>query len=304
MRAPIRTEIAMSGYSISPMTDHGTGAEICGLDLSKPVSEALRNELNAQFARHHVLIFRGQKLSAAQFAAAGEIFGPLLSQHHKDIRASGHPEVYEIRNTEIAPGKYQIAGETWHTDHSNHPCPPRATALHTVTLPSYGGDTQFVNMHMAYDELPAATKQRIEGLKAVHAFESRYTPRKMRKLSAESARALPPSGLHPLVRVHPDNGRKFLYLNPVRIDAVVGMEDSAAMALIGELMNHATRKKYEYRHKWIMGDMVIWDDRSVMHQANGDYNMKEVRYLYRIMIQDDPGLWLAEGEKTWVAAAA
>ncbi len=293
----------MRYYTMTPMTRHGTGAEISGLDLSRPVADALKKQINADFAKHHVLIFRDQKLTAAQFAAAGEIFGPLLSQHHKDIRATGHPEVFEIRNTEVAPGKYQIAGESWHTDHSNHPCPPRATALHTVSLPSYGGDTQFANMHLAYDELPDAMKRRIEGLKAIHAWESRYTPRKMRKLSDASAKALPPSGVHPLVRVHPDNGHKFLYLNPVRLDAIIGMEDSDAMALVNELIAHATQQKYEYRHKWVMGDMVIWDDRSVMHQANGDYDMKEIRHLYRIMIQDDPGLWVTEGKKTWTAIA-
>ena len=292
-----------TNYTITPMTSHGTGAEIRGLDLTQPVGETLKKQINDDFAKHHVLVFRDQTMSAAQFAAAGDIFGPLLSQHHKDIRATGHPEVFEIRNTEIAPGKYQIAGESWHTDHSNHPCPPRATALHTVSLPSHGGDTQFVNMHLAYDELPDDMQRRIANLRAIHAFESRYTPRKMRKLSENSAKVLPPPGVHPLVRVHPDNGRKFLYLNPVRLDAIIGMEDSAAMALVNELIAHATQKKFEYRHQWLMGDMVIWDDRSVMHQANGDYDMKEVRYLYRIMIQDNPDNWLHEGDKQWIAPA-
>ena len=294
----------MSRYTISPMTNHGTGAEIRNLDLTVSVDGASREKLNADFAKYHVLIFRDQNLSASQFAAAGEIFGPLLSQHHKDIRALGHPEVFEIRNTEIAPGKYQIAGESFHTDHSNHPCPPRATSLYTVSLPSYGGDTQFTNTHLAYENLPDELKRRFEGLKAVHAFESRYTPRKMRELSPESRKALPPPAVHPIVRVHPENGRKFLYLNPVRIDSIIGMEDQEAMALIGDLMTHATQKRFEYRHKWLMGDMVIWDNRSVMHQANGDYNMKEVRHLYRIMIQDDPKLWISEGEKILTMEAA
>jgi taurine dioxygenase len=159
-------------------------------------------------------------------------------------------------------------------------------------------------VHLAYDELPDEMKHRIEGLKAVHAFESRYTPRKMRELSPESRKALPPPAIHPLVRTHPDNGRKFLYMNPVRMDSILGMEDGAAMALLRELMAHATQQKYEYRHKWLMGDMVIWDNRSVMHQANGDYDMKETRHLYRIMIRDNPALWTAEGEKTLTAATA
>jgi taurine dioxygenase len=96
---------------------------------------------------------------------------------------------------------------------------------------------------------------------------------------------VPPPALQPLVRTHPDNGRKFLYLNPVRMEAIVGMPDDEAQALIAELMAHATQKRFEYRHKWIMGDMVIWDNRSVMHQANADYDMKEVRHLHRIMVK-------------------
>ena len=98
----------------------------------------------------------------------------------------GHPEVYEVVNREIAPGQYRIAGSTFHTDHSNHPCPPRATSLHTVSLPSYGGDTQFVNMHLAYEELPQAMKKRIEGLRAVHAYQSKSSPRQLRELSESS----------------------------------------------------------------------------------------------------------------------
>jgi taurine dioxygenase len=88
------------------------------------------------------------------------------------------------------------------------------------------------------------------------------------------------------------------------MESIIGMDDNEAMALIAELMAHATQKKFEYRHKWLFGDMVIWDDRSVMHQANGDYDMKETRHLYRIMIQDDPAAWHSEGAKTLAVAHA
>jgi taurine dioxygenase len=93
--------------------------------------------------------------------------------------------------------------------------------------------------------------------------------------------------IHPLVRTHPDNGRKALYLNPVRMESIIGMEDTDALALIDELMCHATQKKYEYRHKWRDGDWVLWDNRSVMHQANPDYDMNERRYLYRLMLKGE-----------------
>jgi taurine dioxygenase len=159
--------------------------------------------------------------------------------------------------------------------------------LFAVELPSSGGDTQYVNMHEAYDDLPVETKQRIDRLKAVHVYLSKYSPRPLGAISEESRRDVPAPGIHPLVRTHPDNGRKALFLNPVRMESIVGMEDEAALALIGELMRHATQKKYEYRHKWRYGDWVIWDNRSVMHQANPDYDMSERRYLYRLMLKGE-----------------
>jgi len=272
-------------YQINPMTDHGIGAEVLGVDLTQLVSEELRRELNADFGRFHVLAIRNQKFSAEQFVQAGTIFGEIMPHHRKSGNISEHLEVYEIRNTEIAPGKYLIQGETFHTDHSNAPVPPKATSLYPVTLPSKGGDTQFVNMHQAYDDLPDAMKRRVADLKAVHVYQSKYSPRALKALDEESARILPPPAIHPLVRTHPENGRKFLYLNPVRIESILGMPDDEALALVAELMAHATQKKYEYRHKWHYGDMVIWDNRSVMHQANGDYDMTEVRQLHRIMIK-------------------
>ena len=275
-------------YTVNPLNDHETGAEVLGLDLSKALDDATRQEINSLFAKFHVLAFRDQKLAPAEFAKAGENFGPIMSHHHKQIRATGHPEVFEVRNEKIGPGKYRIPGEGFHTDHSNHPCPPKATALHPVSLPSYGGDTQFINMHNAYDDLSESMKRRLEGLRGIHVFESKYAFRKMRQLEEASKKAMPPPSIHPLVRVHRENGRKALYLNPLRLESIIGMEDSEAQALQTELMAHATQQKYEYRHKWRYGDMVIWDNRSLLHQANGDYNMEETRHLYRIMIRDQP----------------
>ena len=180
-----------------------------------------------------------------------------------------------------------IPGETFHWDHSNHPAPPKATILYPVALPGCGGDTQYVNMHPAYDELPEAMKHRIENLKAVHVYLSKYSPRPLKPLNEESLNALPPPGVHPLVRLHPENGRKALFLNPVRIELIIGMPDDEALDLVAELMAHATQPKYEYRHQWRDGDMVMWDNRSVMHKANPDYDMNERRYLYRLMLKGE-----------------
>jgi taurine dioxygenase len=286
-------------YTITPLTEHGTGAEVRGIELKSCVAKDIRARLNADFARYHVLVIRDQAMNTEEFARAAEVFGEIMPHHRMSGNTAGNPRVYEVRNTEIAPGKYLIQGETFHTDHSNDPVPPKATTLHPVSLPSRGGDTQFVNMHRAYDDLSAAMKQCIEGLKAVHVYLSKYSPRALKKLDEESLRKLPPPAVHPLVRVHPDNGRKFLYLNPVRMESILGMADEDSQSLIAELMAHATQRKYEYRHRWRYGDMVIWDNRSVMHQANGDYDMREVRRLHRIMLKGvvHPGETLTDAER-------
>ena len=276
----------MPSFAITPLTDH-TGAEVIGLDFTEPIDTQTRATLNRAFADHHVLVMRDQHFAPEQFVAAAQLFGELLPHDKKERHVPGHPAVEYISNQEIVDGKRIIPGETFHTDHSNHPRPPKATTLFAVELPTSGGDTQFVNTHDAYDDLPESTKRKINGLKAVHVYLSKYSPRPLGKITNESRRDLPPPGIHPLVRTHPENGRKALFLNPVRMESIVGMEDKDALALIDGLMRHSTQKKYEYRHKWRTGDWVLWDNRSVMHQANPDYDMSERRFLYRLMLKGE-----------------
>jgi taurine dioxygenase len=276
----------MTSFAITPLTDH-TGAEVTDIDFTQPIGAETRDLLNKAFTDHHVLVMRDQKFVPDQFMAAVQLFGELQPHDKKDHHVPGHPGVSCVSNDEFVNGRRIIPGETFHTDHSNHPRPPKATTLFAVDLPSSGGDTQYVNVHDAYDDLPETTKQRIDGLKAVHAYLSKYSPRPLGHLSEESRRSLPPPGIHPLVRTHPENGRKALFLNPVRMESIIGMEDADALELIAELMAHATQKKYEYRHKWRHGDWVLWDNRSVMHQANPDYDMSQRRFLYRLMLKGE-----------------
>jgi taurine dioxygenase len=276
----------MASFSIAPLTDH-TGAEVVGLDFRKPIDADTRAALNDAFVEHHVLVVRDQEFSPDDFKVAVQLFGELQPHDKKEHHVPGFPDVSYVSNDEFVNGRRIIPGETFHTDHSNHPRPPKATTLFAVDLPLSGGDTQYVNMHDAYDDLPEATRRKIDGLKAVHAYLSKYSPRPLGYLSEESQKKLPPPGVHPLVRIHPENGRKALFLNPVRMESILGMEDADALKLIGELMAHATQKKYEYRHKWRHGDWVLWDNRSVMHQANPDYDMNERRFLYRLMLKGE-----------------
>jgi alpha-ketoglutarate-dependent taurine dioxygenase len=274
-------------YTIAPLTPH-TGAEVRGLDLNRGVDPETRAALNRAFLDHHVLVIRDQQFTPPEFLAAAQIFGELFRHDKREMHVPGYPEMYYVSNEQTVPGKRYISGETFHTDHSNHPSPPKATLLFPVSLPHTGGDTQYVNMHLAYDDLPTAMKERIDGLKAVHVYLSKYSPRELRPLSDESSRLVPPPGVHPLVRTHPETGSKALYLNPVRIESIEGMGDHEALDLVATLMTHAVRSKYEYRHRWHSGDMVIWDNRSVMHKANPDYDMNERRYLYRLMLKGEP----------------
>jgi taurine dioxygenase len=272
---------------VTPLSPH-TGAEVRGVDLTQPIDAALRDRLNAAFVEHSVLVFRDQRLSPQQLLAAVQLFGDVFPQHNTRFALPDCPQIHYISNQDFHPdGKRYIPGEGYHTDHSNAAEPPKATVLHAVQLPDHGGDTQFVNMHRAYADLPAATRERIEDLRAIHVYQSRHSERKLMALSDTARAAVPDAVLHPLVRTHPESGRKSIYLNPIRIEGIVGMEERDALSLLDDLLTHATQPQHEYRHQWREGDMVMWDNRCLLHKANGDYDMAQVRYLYRIMLKGD-----------------
>jgi alpha-ketoglutarate-dependent taurine dioxygenase len=272
---------------ITPLTSH-TGAEVVGVDLVQPVDASLRDRLCRAFVQHSVLVFRNQRLSPRQLLDAVRLFGEVFPQHNTRFALPECPQIHYISNQDFFPdGRRYIPGEGYHTDHSNAAEPPKATVLHAVQLPDHGGDTQFVNMHRAYEDLPPSTKERISGLRARHVYQSRHSERKLMALSDAARQKVPDAVVHPLVRTHPENGRKALYLNPIRIEGIVGMEESEALALLDGLLAHATRPQYEYRHRWRQGDLVMWDNRCLLHKANGDYDMHQVRYLYRVMLKGD-----------------
>ena len=261
-------------------------AEISGIDLSNPVSSVEKQSLNDSLAQFAVLVFRDQSLTPPQFMAAAEIFGDLMDQQLKKYVLPDYPMV-GCNSTDDLPrknGKLQVRGENYHTDHSNERCPPKATTLHALQIPPTGGDTQFVDVRQAYDDLPAAMKVTLKGLRSLHVHQSSRSPRELTKLSPEDFAKIP-TALQPLVIRHPGNGRPALYLNTGRMEGIEGMAPEAGFALIEDLYIHATHARYEYRHQWRKGDMVIWDNQAVMHQANADYDPEQKRFLYRLMIK-------------------
>jgi taurine dioxygenase len=274
-------------YTIAPLSEH-TGAEVRGIDLTEPVDEVTRARLNRAFVDRSVLVFRGQHLTPQQLLEAVGLFGEPFPQHNSRFAVPECPLVHYISNQDFYPdGRRYIPGEGYHTDHSNAARPPKATVLHAVSLPGQGGDTQYVDMRLAYDELPGETKRRLDGLKAIHVYQSRYSARKLMELNAESRSRVPDAVAHPIVRTHPESGRKAIYINPIRTEGIVGMPEEEALTLLADLLEHATQPQYQYRHHWQPGDLVMWDNRSLLHKANGDYDMNQLRYLYRIMLQGD-----------------
>jgi taurine dioxygenase len=274
--------------SISPLSRH-IGAEATGVDLTSLSNDEAR-DLNAAFSERSVLAVRGQDLAPEQLLSASGVFGRVFEQHNKKFALPECPKVHYISNQDRYPdGRRYIPGEGYHTDHSNAEEPPKATLLHAIKLPSSGGDTQFVDMSRAYEGLDADVKRRIDRLRAVHVYQSRHSERKLMGITpgAGAGGTIPKQVSHPLVRVHPETGRRSLYINPIRIDSIIGMDDTEALPLLGDLLAHAVQEKYQYRHAWRVGDFVMWDNRCLMHKANGDYDHAEERYLYRMMLEGD-----------------
>jgi alpha-ketoglutarate-dependent taurine dioxygenase len=274
--------------AITKLSSH-TGAEVLGVDLARPLQPAVRDRLRQAFVEHSVLVIREQRLDAPQFLAAMQNFGEIFPQHNSRFAVPECPLIHYISNQDkLEDGRVYIPGEGYHTDHSNDAIPPKATALHAVKLPATGGDTQFVNMHEAYAALDDTMRRRIDGRMARHVYQSRYSARKLPQLAGERRMTIgTASVLHPLVRTHPESGRRAIYINPIRIEEIVGMETEEALSLLEELLAHSTEPRFEYRHKWQAGDVVIWDNRCLLHKANGDYPVTQVRYLYRLMLKGE-----------------
>ena len=262
------------------------GLEILNLDLKKVIDKKLKIKLNDLFVENKVLVIRKQFLNPNEFQKAAEIFGKIFRQHNSKFSLKENPLVHYISNQDkFSDGKVYIPGEGFHTDHSNDKQPPKATILLSKEIPSYGGDTQFINMNLLYENLSNEMKNKIKNLKAKHVYQSKFSKRKLMSIKNQDHKNN--EVFHPLVKTHPETGLKSLYINPIRIEQISNYSDEKTLDMINELMEHVNSLKFEYRHKWEVGDFVIWDNRTLMHKANGDYDMSEKRYLYRLMLQDN-----------------
>ncbi|MBM3491962.1 MAG: TauD/TfdA family dioxygenase [Alphaproteobacteria bacterium] len=262
-------------------------AEAIGLDLNRPLDAETRQRLHAALVERQVLCLRRQDLAPSAYVRAAEAFGEPQLQLR---RASRHPDnayIMVLASTDrdaLGDGRRVVVGEYWHTDDSYFAVPAKVTMLLAKALPSSGGDTRFCNMALALERLPAATRQRLAGLRARHRYQSRRAGgRIMTRSAAEAAET--PEVSHPLIRTHPESGRPALYLNPNRMESVVGLSDADSDRLLDELGEHATRPEFQYQHRWQSGDLLLWDNRSTMHRASADYPDGDLRLMHRVLLK-------------------
>lgn len=267
------------------------GAEIA-FDLAQPIEDAAFAELEAAFHDNIVVCFRNQQLTPAQQIEFSRRFGELEIHIVGKYLLPDHPEILLVSNIRDPAGEHiglADAGFTWHSDTSYRRRPSRCSLLYAKEVPQRDGvalgDTLFANCIAAYEALPQAMKCRLAGLKAVHRYSSRRridnSPRP--KLTAAQL-AETPDIAHPIVRTHPYTGRKSIYVTAGECVGIEGMPQDEALDLIAELDAHCVRPEFLYRHRWRVGDLLMWDNTSAMHLAICDYALPERRLMHRTTV--------------------
>lgn len=251
------------------------GAEVLGLDLSAPLADADFARIHAAHLAHHVLVFRDQRISPEQQLAFSRRFGPLQQHVLHQFALQDHPDILVVSNI-IENGQpigLGDAGFYWHSDLSYKERPSLGSMLLARELPSEGGDTVFANMHLAWDNLPAALRNAVEGRRAEHSYLAKYEELRARspwrpQLSDAQIAAVTPV-VHPVVRTHPETGRRALFVSEHFTTRIVGLPEDESRALLDQLFAHSVLPAHLYRHRWQAHDMVFWDNRSLMHLATG-----------------------------------
>jgi taurine dioxygenase len=258
------------------------GAEVRGIDLTGPVDDDTIAAIRAAFVEHHVLVFRDHDLSPEGQIAFGRRFGDLDTHPCVD-----HPEIVDVVTV---PDDRTNFGGGWHTDVTFLDEPDLGSILYAVELPPAGGDTLFANQHAAYDALSPTMQSMLDGLTAIHTAGPQYAAGGLSTLSKEmrtkNAELAARTVEHPVVRTHPESGRKGLYVNRAFTTRIVGLHRAESAALLDFLCDHATSERFTCRVRWEPGTLTMWDNRSVQHYALHDYAGHR-RHMRRITVKGD-----------------
>ncbi len=267
------------------------GAEVRGVDL-RAVDETTFKAIHRAWVDHLVLLFRGQTLSDDDLIAFSRRFGDLdwaPVQETGRRFVDGKPEIYVVSNV-IEKGEpigSLGAGEAvWHTDMSYIQDPPKASMLYALEIPPSGGNTGFVNMYAAYDVLPPALKQRIEGLMLKHDGTYNSGGYVRQGITAVDDPVTSPGAVHPLVCTHPESGRRVLYLGRRRNGYIMGMPLADSEKLLDEVWSYATRDEFTWYNEWRVGDLVMWDNRCTMHRRD-PFDSSARRVMHRTQIKGE-----------------
>jgi taurine dioxygenase len=275
------------------------GAEVCDIDVSQPMSEGAFGEIYQAFLDHGILLLRNQDITREQHIEFSRRFGEL--DRHDALPRDRHPDYPELLlvtnrpNPDGTPSDTRYTGRQWHTDMSFTTQPALGSLLRCFNLPEVGGDTLFANMTMAYDALSEGMKKLIADLHGIHLSGTRKIANETTGTvrAAEQTRINPPVA-QPVVRVHPETGRKALYLGE-KVKRFDGMTEDESRPLIDYLNRHATRPEFVYRHQWRENDILIWDNRCTMHQALGDFDETQLRHLERTTVLGTPSGYVVAG---------
>jgi taurine dioxygenase len=263
------------------------GAEILGVDVRK-LDDAGFAQIYRAWLDANVVVVPGQELAIPDFLHYSRRFGIVVPHPSKSTRHPDYPEITQLGvNKFDAAGKldmaiYQRGAEGWHTDGAYDQEPFKATQLYALAVPSRGGNTMFASMYAAYDGLPQLLKEKLEGRIGAFTYGGRRKATAL--LNAEDRDWTPV--FHPIVRTHPETGRKALYFDPGKILRIEGLEPAESDAVIDELTARMIQPDGEYHHQWRKGDIVIWDNRCSYHKAAGDYPPEEDRIHWRVSIKE------------------
>jgi taurine dioxygenase len=265
--------------SVTKLHDH-VGAEVSGVDLSQPLDGATLAAIEQAFYQNSALVFRGQDLPPEKHIAFSRHFGPLEVHPLDQFHLERFPEILVLSNRKRADGTplgLEDAGRYWHTDVSFTEVPSMGSFLYSVEIPPEGGDTLFASQIAAYEALPDAWKKRINGLQALHGLNRitapKWTDEQLAKVKGVA---------HPLVRTHPKTGRKALYAG-VFVLKVLGVSEAESNEILAYLRAHWADESFVYRHRWRQGDLVMWDNRSLLHHAT-PFDPQYTRHMNRTTV--------------------
>jgi len=270
------------------------GAEILGLDIAKPINDEDFARIHRAHLDHHVLVFRNQQITPAEHIEFSRRFGPLEIHVLHQFHLKNYPEILIVSNIKEngEPIGLGDAGVYWHSDISYKPQPSLGSLLHAQELPSEGGDTLFADQHLAWETLSPELQERILPLKAEHSYLAKYEELRAKnpwrpKLSRAQIDQVAPA-IQPVVRTHPETGRKALFVSEHFTTRIVGLPQQESDALLAELFAHSVKPQFVYRHQWAPHDLVFWDNRSLMHLAAGTPDHLRRRLNRTTIVGDTP----------------